>query len=240
MTHQRQLWRITSCVLGVVCPHTTRAAPRNTQHAILPQILRDERGGVGFNLIWVCFIIIFLIPFFWDVASVHYARRLAGTGADAASLAAAQEYARQLHYVPEWNGIWYGRCDLAEYTPQQVVWRYRQLPAFAAPPDIGYGMAVEYAARNRDELTAYRTWPEYAGREVFGVPIPWIMVYVETLRHVFTAYEPIYGREFEAPNKAEAVAYLNHWTVTPRPCPGGFETYDFTFEWKITLYKARE
>lgn len=202
------------------------------------QLIHDDRGGVGFNLLWVCFIIIFLIPFFWDVGSVHYARRFAGTGADGASLAAAQEYARHLQYVPEWNGIWYGECP-HECTPQQVVLRYRTLPAFGAPPGIGYGMAQQYAALNRDELTAYHSWPQFAGRTVHGVPIPWIVVYVETLRPVHTAYGPIYGRDFEAPNRAKAVAYLWRWHSWPRRCNKWCTTYDFTFEWKITLDKAR-
>lgn len=132
-------------------------------------LMHDERGGVGFNLLWVCFIIIFLIPFFWDVGSVHYARRFAGTGADGASLAAAQEYARRLQYVPAWNGIWYGQCP-HECTPQQVVLRYRGLPAFGAPPGIGYGQAQQYAALNRDELTAYGSWRNLRGARFMACP----------------------------------------------------------------------
>ena len=207
----------------------------------LRHIMRNERGGIGLNAIWVCFLVIFLIPFFWDVASVYYARRFAGTGSDGGSLAAAQEYARELHYVPEWNGIWYGRCDLGEYTPQQVVMRYSRLPAFSAPPGIGYPLALDYAGRNRTTLTNYRSWPEYAGRVVAGVPIPWIVVSTETLRHVNTAYDPLYGREFEAPNHALAVAYLWQWHMWPRPCPdsSGNVTYDFTFEWKVTMDRMR-
>ena len=203
-------------------------------------IARDQRGGLGFNALWVCFIIIFLIPFFWDVASVHYARRFASTGADASTLAAAQEYTRKLQYVPQWNGIFRGSCPLQEYTPQQVVLRYRTNPAFFAPPGIGYGYAADYAAKNRDQLTTYRSWPEFTGQNVVGIPIPWIKVYDETKRQVFTAYGPIYGQDFNVPNKALAVAYLSRWNMTPRPCGNGYNTYDFTFEWKITLDKARE
>jgi hypothetical protein len=204
------------------------------------RILRDTRGGLGFNAIWVCFVIIFLIPFFWDVASVHYARRFAGTGADAGSLAAAQEYVRQLQYLPEWNGIFRGRCELGEFTPQQVVMRYRTHPAFGAPPGIGQGYATSYAAQNRDELTTYRSWPEYGGTQVEGIPIPWIKVYVETQRRVNTAYGPLYQRDFDVPNRGLAVAYLWRWNEMPRPCPDGEHvTYDFTFAWKITLDKAR-
>jgi hypothetical protein len=202
--------------------------------------LRDERGGLGFSALWVCFILIFLIPFFWDIASVHYARRFAGTGADAAALAAAQEYVRPLQYVPTWNGLWLGKCELAEYTPQQVVLRYLATqPAFSAAPAFGHGQAQAFAAQNHDELTAYRSWSEYTGRNVAGVPIPWIVVEVETLRRVHTAYRPIYGRDFDVPNRAKAVAYLSQWHSTPRPCPTGSGTYDFSFEWKITLDTAR-
>ncbi|HEU4323632.1 MAG TPA: pilus assembly protein TadG-related protein [Roseiflexaceae bacterium] len=204
---------------------------------------RDERGGLGYNTLWVCFALIFLIPFFWDVASVHYARRFAGTGADAASLAAAQEYARQLQHTPMHNGIFLGSCPRKEYTPQLVVLRYLTDPAFLAPPWLGYGYADNYARENRTDLLSYRSWPEHGGRQVAGVPIPWIKVAVDTRRKVFTAYEPIYGREFQAPNQALAVAFLDQWTMTPRPCvEDGVVvafTYDFTFEWEVTLDTAR-
>ena len=202
---------------------------------------RDERGGAGIYTIGVCFLLIFLTPFFWDVASVHYARRFAGAGADAGTLAAAQEYARALHHVPAWNGIFRGSCALQEYTPQQVVLRYRALPAFAAPPGLGQPQAAAYVARNRDGLSAYRSWPEYSGVQFpAGVPLPVIKVYAETERRSSTAYSPLYGREFRVPNRAQAVAYLDRWTVAPRPCPGvSASTYDFTFEWKIALDRAR-
>ena len=207
--------------------------------SFLQSIARDERGGLGYNALWICFVIIFLIPFFWDVASVHYARRFSGAGADAGSLAAAQEYARQLQYVPQWNGIFRGSCPLQEYTPQQVVLRYKLNPAFGAPPGIGYSQAESYVGQNGDGMDSYRSWPEYAGRVVAGVPIPWIKVAIDTGRHVNTAYGPIYQKEFDVPNKALAVAYLWQWNMTPRPCGNGYNTYDFTFEWKITLDKAR-
>jgi hypothetical protein len=74
---------------------------------------------------------------------------------------------------------------------------------------------------------------------VAGVPIPSIKVYVETLREVHTAYGPIYNRDFKTPNKALAIAYLSRWNMTPRPCGEEEVTYDFTFEWKITMDKAR-
>lgn len=207
--------------------------------AHIKRIAANQQGGLGFVAIFVCFAIIFLIPFFWDVGSVYYARRFASTGSDAASLAAAQEYARQLQHVPDFNGIWYGRCELGEFTPQQVLARYLLEPAFMASPYIGYGYAQDYANRNRNQLTQYQSRTEYGGRQVEGVPIPWIIVYVETNKDVFTAYGPLYGREFKAPNQALAVAYLHDWTMTEHPCPGGEVTYDFTFEWKITLDKAR-
>jgi hypothetical protein len=203
------------------------------------RMFRDERGGLGFNALWVCVVLIFLIPFFWDVASVHYARKFAGTGADAAALAAAQEYARAVQRTPSINGIWRGRCELGEYTPTQVVLRYRQLPTFSAPPALGSGQAEAYAARNRARLMAYATWPEFHGRMVEGVPIPWLVVAAQTERDVATAYGPIYQRAFTVPNKALAVAFLYRWAKFPRPCGNGQQTYDFTFEWKITLDTAR-
>jgi hypothetical protein len=202
-------------------------------------IARDERGGAGLNMLWVCFLLIFLIPFLWDVASTQYARRFAGTGADGATLAAAQEYARRLHFVPQWNGIFRGRCELGEYRPQQVVLRYRTNPAFSAPPGLGQPAANAYASANRDELTAYRSYAEYSGVvNPAGVAIPVIKVYGEADRKVNTAYGPLYQREFKAPNQALAVAYLRRYTVTPRYCGDGRTTYDFTFEWKITMDAA--
>jgi hypothetical protein len=191
-------------------------------------------------MLWLCFLLIFLIPFLWDMASVQYARRFASTGADASALASAQEYARQLRFVPEWNGIFRGSCELKEYTPQQVVLRYRTHPAFSAAPAFGQPFAATYAANNRNALTAYRSWAEYSGvKNPFGVLIPVIKIYVETERKVFTAYEPLYQRDFNVPNQALAVAYLFRWNSTPRPCPKEGDTYDFTFEWKITMDQAR-
>lgn len=197
--------------------------------------LLDERGGVGFAAIVVCFVLILLIPFLWDVASVHYARRRSGAAADSAALAAAQEYARLLQHMPEWNDIFRGSCELGEYLPQQVVLRYRQQPAFSAAPAFGQGYAAEYAARNGADLAGYRSWAHYAGRTVHDVPVPWIVVSAEVKRLVHTAYRPIYGRDFEVPNQALAVAFLNQWQSIPRPCGDGRNTYDFMFEWKITL-----
>lgn len=88
-------------------------------------------------------------------------------------------------------------------------------------------------------LTSYNSWPRSGGTSVAGVPIPQIVVAVETLRPVQTAYQPIYSQELETPNKALAVAYPDRWRMTPRPCSKYTTTYDFTFEWKITLDKAR-
>lgn len=196
--------------------------------------LQDERGAIGFNMLWVCCAIIFLIPFFWDVSSLFYARRFAGASADAASLAAAQEYARQLEYTQTWQGLWRGRCDLHEYTQQQVVQRYSLHPALLAPPDLGYPAASSYAQQNNATLKSYSSTPVYAGQIVAGVVIPQIEIAAATERQVFMAYQPLYQREFQAPNHASALAYLARWSSTPRTCGGG-TTYDFSFEWKVTL-----
>ncbi|MCU0491721.1 MAG: pilus assembly protein TadG-related protein [Chloroflexaceae bacterium] len=208
----------------------------------LQQAWRDERGGLGFNMLWVMFVLLFLTPFFWDIGSVHYARRFAGTGADAAALAAAQEYVNRLQFM--WGHPrqqqFRGRCELGEFTPQQVVARYKmERLNTIAPVSLGYGMAQRYAGSNRADLTAYRSWREYSIHNAAGVPIPVIKVYTETEREVHTAYGPIYGRDFQVPNRAQAVAYLDRSNYTPRPCPYKKVTYDFTFEWKITMDRAR-
>jgi TM2 domain-containing membrane protein YozV len=198
--------------------------------------LWDERGGVGFAAIAVCFVMVLLIPFLWDVASVHYGRRRSNAAADSAALAAAQEYARKLQHTMQWNDMFRGKCELGEYVPQLVVLRYLMEPAFTGAPAFGQGYAAEYAGRNGADLTSYRSWPHHAGKTVQGVPIPWIKVRTEVQRPVHTAYRPIYGREFEVPNQALAVAFLDRWYMIPRPCGAdGRVTYDFTFEWKITL-----
>ncbi|NOK57340.1 MAG: hypothetical protein GFH27_549309n74 [Chloroflexi bacterium AL-W] len=226
----------------------------------LKALLHDEQGGIGFQLIWICFVILFLIPFVWDIASVQYARRFAKTGAEAAALAATQEYARSLHYQPTVQGVFRGSCSQQEYSPQDVLRRYLSQPTFGAPNGIGMGYANQFAQENGSQLTTYRSWAEDGGILVEGVSIPWIKVYVETLRPVHTAYWPIYRHDLKTPNRALAVAYLADWSSQSRPCNGSDDpaasvtspatttedmatcdecTYDFTFEWQVTLDRAR-
>jgi Flp pilus assembly protein TadG len=209
----------------------------------LRAVVRNQQGGIGFHVLWVIFIILLLIPFFWDVSSVFYARGSARTAADAATLAAAQEYAHRLQRTTAHNGIFRGKCSRHEYTPQQVVLRYLREPALTASPAIGLSAATSYASANRNELIAYRSWPEYSGTVYpAGIPVPVIKVYGETQRPVHMAYRPLYGRDFDMTNRAVAVAYLKHWRMVPRPCPGSTRvprvTYDLTFEWSITLDAA--
>ncbi|NOK64189.1 MAG: hypothetical protein GFH27_549415n51 [Chloroflexi bacterium AL-W] len=203
---------------------------------LLYQLLREEDGGTSLTLIMMTFIVAIMTPFFWDIASVHYTRRLSGMGADAAVLAAAQAYARQLHYTPGHNGIFWGRCDLYENTPVKVLLRYLLKPAFNGPPSIGNPLAVLYANKNLNDLTSFKIWVDVDNAPgLFGLPIPMLKMTVGTKRQVNTAYGGLYRREFDVQNTATAAAYLSRFTVTPRWC-GSFFTYDFTFSWKVTLF----
>jgi hypothetical protein len=214
-----------------------------SQRPSLLAIARHQQGGIGFHVLWVAFVIVLLTPFFWDIASLLYARGSARTAADAATLAAAQEYTHQLQRTTIHNGLFRGRCSQHEYTPQQVVLRYLRQPALRGTPAIGFAAATNYARSNRNTLITYRSWPEYSGTTfAAGIPIPVIKVYGETQRPIQMAYRPIYGRNFEITNQAVAVAYLKRWRMMPRPCPGSGKvpriTYDLTFEWAITLDAA--
>jgi hypothetical protein len=199
-------------------------------------ILRDEHGGINMYMTMSLILIATSIPFFWDVASVHYTRRLAGTGADAAALAAAQEFIRPLQHVSGFNGPFLGSCSKHEFKPELVLLRYLTHPNFNVPADVGQALALMYATNNRNDLTSFRAWIDFDGApELFGIPIPMIKVAVGTERPVHTAYGPIYRRSFSVPNEAQAAAYLSFFKVTPRYCGDGDWTFDFTLEWKITL-----
>jgi Flp pilus assembly protein TadG len=210
------------------------------QHRQISALVRHQQGGIGFHVLWVMFLILLLAPFFWDIANVFYARGSARTAADAATLAAAQEYADRLQRTTERNGIFRGQCSQSEYTPRQVVQRYLTNPTFTASPAIGIGIAHHYAAINQNKLLQYRSWPEYSGRRTAaGMLIPVIKVYGETQRPIHMAYRSLYGRDFDIANQAVAVVYLKQWRMTARSCyeAGTYTgtTYDFTFMWAITL-----
>ncbi|MCG8352408.1 MAG: pilus assembly protein TadG-related protein [Chloroflexales bacterium] len=202
----------------------------------IAHIVQDEHGGINMYMTLSLILVITSIPFFWDVASVHYTRRMAGTGADAAALAAAQEFIRPLQHVFGFNGPFLGSCSRREFKPELVLLRYITHPNFNAPAEVSQALALSYATNNRNDLTSFRAWIDLDGApELFGIPIPMIKVAVGTERPVHTAYGPVYRRSFHVPNEAQAAAYLNFFTVTPRYCGSGDWTFDFTLEWKITL-----
>lgn len=202
----------------------------------LRNTLRNEDGGVNMHMLLILFLLTFTFPYFWDVASVHYTRRMAQVGADNAVLGAAQEYASKLQHTPEKNGIFLGMCEKFEFRPELVLLRYVLDPTFDAPIDLGNPLAFDFADKNLNKLLSFDAWVDFDNaRDLFGIPIPVLRASVRTERKVNTAYGSLYRRDFHVPNEAQAVIYLNAFNVTPRYCGYGSWTFDFSFKWKIAL-----
>lgn len=192
--------------------------------------LCDERGATGILILLVIFIVLFMTPFFLDFASVYYARSTAQTGSDAASLAAAKDYARALSIT------WHGWCEEPEIS---VVGRYlAYVQATAWNQGLGYGSARQYANENQNELTGYHSRASSRYRTVAGVPIPYVDIFANTKKPVHLLYQRFYGKSFETPAKATAEAYMDHHDHWIDLCIIG-ETvlvrHHYRFYWKIRL-----
>jgi len=194
--------------------------------------LHDERGATGILILLVIFIVLFMTPFFLDFASVYYARSTTQTGSDAASLAAAKDYARRL------SRTWHGGCGEPEAS---VVGRYLvYVQGTAWNSEVGYNSARQYASENQNELTGYSSRTSSRHTTVAGVPIPYVDVFVSTKKPVHLLYRRFYRRSFETPAKATAEAYMDHHDHWTDLCIIG-ETvlvrHHYRFYWKIRLIK---
>lgn len=192
--------------------------------------LRDESGAIKVVVLMVIFIALFTTPFFLDFASVYFARRIAQTGSDAGSLAAAKDYARALSIT------WHGGCGEAA---ESVMRRYSAyVRSVAADSGLGYNSARTYAGVNQNELAEYRCGPSASYRTVDGVRVPHVRIFVTTKKPVYLLYQRLYGKSFETPAKAAAEVLMtddDHWTDH---CTVGEESvvrHHYRFYWKIRL-----
>jgi len=194
------------------------------------KVIRGERGGIGIVVLFVVLLALLLTPFILDFAIVQYGRRVAQTGADAASLAAIKEYAMLV------SGGWHGYCGEPK---EMVLWRYRYFVIQSAWSGIGQAWAADYAVYNETQLTEYRSYPVASRFEyVDDVPMPYIYVDVETQKPLSLFYEELYGQSFSSPAQARAESYVQQFDHWQTPCSLDGETltmHHFSFSWAIRL-----
>jgi hypothetical protein len=147
------------------------------------------------------------------------------TGSDAAVLAAAKDYAEAFSIT------WWGQCY---EPPTSVVGRYwstHVLPnGWSA---MGAGTASAYAAANRSRLTAYSNYFIRDSKNVAGINIQYLELYVETEKDINLLVD--YGRDFDAPAEATGVVFLDRYDERTIPCGQNGILYIYTFYWKIRL-----
>jgi hypothetical protein len=198
----------------------------------LRAVAANERGGIGIIILVIVFIAILLTPIFLDLAVVYYGRRVAQTGADAAALAAAKEYADEL------SGRWEGECG---DSPDEVREDYRDEVIDVAWGGIGYAWAWDYALANRVQLVSYSGYPYFDEPErVSGGSLPHIYVDTKVEKPLDLWLDELYGRSFSSPAQARAKVYFSHSERRPEVCwiEGVRDTrYIFTFSWGIRLVK---
>jgi len=193
----------------------------------------DERGAMVFLVIAITLGLLLFVPIFIDYASLHFARRVAETGADAAALAAAVEFADTLsidtgaHLVvtPATElaccsfGNTDGNCELGIYDGYVA----GVVLADAWPGDTGEDLAQEYAQANGTELEDYTRGIPPIGvwyaipRFKFAIPdasqwipVPPVGVEAKTQRNAPMIYKALYGGgDFKAPGQALAEAFVN-------------------------------
>lgn len=204
----------------------------------------EKGGGTLLVAIAIAFGLLFVAPFFLDFLSVHIVRRVAQTGTDAASLAAAKSYADTLS-IP-WEEV--GECAEPEASVKtRALIRYLAFVAQSGASDgVGHDAAIQYAGRNNTKLIDYRpTYPSHTGNglSVDGFWIPAINVFTRVEKPAPLMYRALYGREtISVPARAAADTYLKRYKFTSErePCFVGkvekvrFKV-EYRFYWRIKL-----
>ncbi len=203
--------------------------------------LLNREDGASMIVIMLVAVGLFLtVPVFVDYASLHYTRRVTQTGADAASLAAAIEYADHLSiqwpygdgalgvaaaeiccfgqlcvYSMDWSKI----CSAAIYELYVMI--------EGSDDGIGKEEAKDYAERNGTEMKEYAANPvpfvlyELPRIHIVAnvVPIMPVAVLVEVERRAPMIYRTLYGRnDFKVRADARAEAYMNSYQESVMPC----------------------
>ncbi|MCX6033025.1 MAG: pilus assembly protein TadG-related protein [Chloroflexi bacterium] len=195
-------------------------------------LLNREDGASMIVVMIVAVGLFMMVPVFLDYASLHYTRRVTQTGADAAALAAAIEYADHFSidwpYGDDWRGVvagqlccfgqlcnwnwtWSKMCSVGTYVGSYVL-------VDGNHDSIGDGAADDYAERNGTEVIDYSasTFSWYEAPRVHTVewvPVPPVSVDVEVQRRAPMIYGSLYGRnDFYVPARARAEAYMDRYT----------------------------
>lgn len=193
------------------------------------QKLADESGANQLAVLSILLLSLLTIPPIFDFAQVQFTRRMAQTGSDAASLAAAKEYAEALSIS------WSGYCG---ESPSSVVSNYVRFEDGLVFSSIGGAPAYQYAGANTANLTSYQNYYNGESKSVSGVSVPFIEIQTETEKEANVVVD--YGTNFDVPAEATAVTYLDRYTHDSYICycsPEGVCKYIHTFEffWKISL-----
>lgn len=224
-------------------------SPRLTLRALH----RNELGANQFVVLTICFGLILLTPIFVDFASLNFSRRVSQTGADAAALAAAVEYA-QFWNLSRINHC--GPCVLAGTERQMETLQYigTVLVPTAYNTGIGYPYAMEYAFKHNAQVIEYRHhWPSHVFTKIKyqeGIPIFPVAIYAKTERPADLIYQGGvpdpegkwlggYGSLFLAPAKATAEVYLYKTTMEYSVVCGEEEAFFCrTYQWKVRLIRT--
>jgi hypothetical protein len=187
--------------------------------------LTEEDGANSLLVLLILSAALFIIPVLVDFSIVHYTRRVAQTGSDAAVMSAAKDYASALSIE------WWGTCNEPPISVVGRYWGQHVLPVGWSP--LGMSSASSYAAANRSRLTGYANYFINDFKMVDGVPIRYVAVDGATEKEVNNLID--YGRDFDAPAQATSVAYLDRydrWTV---PCGWSGVLFVYRLDWNITL-----
>lgn len=191
----------------------------------IKQKVGDETGASQLIVLAILCGALLTIPVLFDFASVHYARRTAQTGVDAAVMSAAKDYAEALSI--EWAGM----CG---EPPLVVVGRYNTTHVIPIGwSTMGAGSAAMYADLNRSRLTRYNNYFIGDSKNVDGVTINYIQIFGETEKDINVLVE--YQQEFDAPAEATSVVFLDRYDRWEFPCGYGQVWYLYRFYWKIRL-----
>lgn len=185
----------------------------------LKRLIEDERGGGNMILMLALVLgILAISPFFVDLASVQYARRMAQTGADAGALAAAKSLAIVLSGgTPRVSdGEWHRfLSDATEAAHGVAAGRYF-LDVYVGRALGGQGRtaalvsAQQYAEANGTVLQtgANIVSVSESCTNIYGYSICDVLATCVVDREVALLMRDLYGRDFRTPAHASAEAYL--------------------------------
>jgi len=206
----------------------------------LASLLNREDGASMIVVMLVAVGLFLTVPVFVDYASLHYTRRVTQTGADAAALAAAIEYADHLSISwPYGDGILgaaaaeiccFGQLCIYSWDWSKIcsAMFYEFYVMIEGSDDgIGENVAKDYADQNGTSVKDYSADPvpfvlyEFPRIHIVAnvVPIMPVGVLVEVERQAPMVYRSFYDRDdFYVHADARAEAYMNSYEESVMPC----------------------